>query len=84
MSNSQYTIRGISPNLDRELRMIARRTGRSLNAVTLEVLKVGVGIPDLVEPNYDLDDLFGKLDKSEANLLEKAVKGLRAIDKRDW
>lgn len=84
MSNTQYTIRGIPPSLDKELRGIARRSGRSLNAVTLEVLKVGVGIPDWVDPNYDLDDLFGKLDSSEAKRLDEAVKELRTIDERDW
>ncbi len=84
MNYTQYTIRGIPPSLDKELRIMARRSGRSLNAVTLEVLKVGLGIPDWVEPNHDLDDLFGKLDKNEAKLLDEATKELRAIDEHDW
>jgi hypothetical protein len=54
MNNLQYPIRGVSPSLDKELRMLARRSGKSLNAVTLEALKIGVGIPDWVEPNHDL------------------------------
>ena len=80
----QYTIRGVSPSLDKELRKMARRSGRSLNAITLEVLKVGAGIPDWVEPNHDLDDLFGKLDKTEAKRIGRAVEELRTIDKHDW
>jgi hypothetical protein len=84
MNRRQYIIRGVSSSLDKELRMMARRSGRSLNAVTLDVLKVGVGIPDWFEPNHDLDDLFGKLDKDEARRLDKAVKELRTIDEQDW
>lgn len=80
----QYTIRGISPSLDKELRETARRSGRSLNAVTLDVLRIGLDIPDLREPNHDLDELFGKLDKDEAKRIDKAVKELRTIDERDW
>lgn len=84
MNSMQYTIRGIPPSLDKALRIMSRKSGRSLNAVTLEVLKIGIGIPHSAEPNHDLDDLFGKLDKTEAKRLDKAVEELRTIDKRDW
>jgi hypothetical protein len=84
MSSTQYTIRGVSPNLDKALRIMAKRRGRSLNAVTLEILKVGIGIPEWTGPNHGLDELFGKLSKSEAKRLDEAAKELRAIDKRDW
>lgn len=84
MSNTQYTIRGISPSLDKELRLMAKRSGRSLNAVTLEAIKIGIGAPRWVEPNHDLDELFGKLNKNEAERLDEAVEELRKIDLRDW
>ncbi|MES2970984.1 MAG: hypothetical protein V4702_01530 [Patescibacteria group bacterium] len=84
MNSRQYTVRGIPPTIDKELRTMARRSGKSLNAITLEVLRVGVGMPDYKEPNYQLDDLFGKLDKQATKQLNAASKKLRVIDQSDW
>jgi|GEM_PF-3429808 plasmid stability protein len=44
MKTSQYTIRGINPKIDSALRSRARRTGRSINTVTLEALQAGLGL----------------------------------------
>lgn len=44
MKASQYTIRGINPKIDSALRSRARRTGRSINTVTLEALQAGLGL----------------------------------------
>jgi len=58
MKSIQYTIRSISPQLDNILREQSRKTGRSLNEVTLNALQKGVGLSD--ESTFtDLDDLFG-------------------------
>ena len=84
MDSIQYTLRGITPAMDKELRQLAKRSGRSLNTVTLEVLQVGIGLKPLEAPNHDLDDLFGKLGKPEAQRLSQASRELRTIDKKDW
>jgi hypothetical protein len=39
MRSIQYTVRGISEQLDAELRKEARATGRSLNTVVVEALE---------------------------------------------
>jgi len=38
----QYTIRGIPPELDKALRARARKTGKSLNETTLDLMKNGI------------------------------------------
>ena len=55
-----------------------------MNAVTIEVIRVGLGIPYSYEPNHDLDGLFGVLDKRSANQLNNASKKLRVIDRKKW
>ena len=55
----QYTIRNIPDTLDRELRERARRRGMSLNEVTIDALRRGVGITDSGVEYDDLDDLIG-------------------------
>ncbi|HEV7162799.1 MAG TPA: hypothetical protein VGN25_06060 [Solirubrobacteraceae bacterium] len=53
MGSIQYTLRGISPELDTELRKEARAEGKSLNAVVIEILEqTKLSVPDVHE---DLD-----------------------------
>ncbi len=40
----QYTIRSIPEDLDRVLRQRAKRSGKSLNQVALEVMNTGAGL----------------------------------------
>lgn len=44
MHATQYTLRNVSPVIDRELRSRAKRTNRSLNDVLLEALSIGLGM----------------------------------------
>jgi hypothetical protein len=39
MASIQYTVRGISPDLDAELRREAKTTGKTLNALVVETLE---------------------------------------------
>jgi hypothetical protein len=39
MSSIQYTVRGVPPELDAELRQEARTTGKTLNALVVETLE---------------------------------------------
>jgi len=59
MKNIQYTVRGIHPLVDKELRRKARASRRSLNEVTLDVLQKALGInkSDLSRPSQDLAGL---------------------------
>jgi plasmid stability protein len=55
----QYTLRNVPPAVDRALRAIARREGRSLNDVALGALARAVGLTDEMVRHRDLSDLAG-------------------------
>jgi hypothetical protein len=55
----QYTLRNIPPALDRALRALARREGKSLNEVAIRALARAVGLGDSAVRQRDLSDLAG-------------------------
>jgi hypothetical protein len=55
----QYTLRNIPPALDRALRALARREGKSLNEVAIRALARAVGLGDAAVRQRDLSDLAG-------------------------
>ena len=78
----QYTIRGVSEALDRELRKLADQKGISLNAWVLDVLSKHSGLQGEGPLYHDLDALSGKW-KDDAQMT-KALKAQRQIDKDLW
>ena len=59
VTQTRYTIRGVPPRLDQELRRKAREEQRSLNVMALRAMERGLGLAE-EEPRYhDLDDLAG-------------------------
>lgn len=56
---AQYTIRNVPESVDRTLREQARREGKSLNEVAVEVLRRGLGLGEDAPRYHDLDDLAG-------------------------
>lgn len=72
MASIQYTVRGVSTELDAALRQEARATGKSLNAVVLETLE-HAKLPPSSRAHDDLDwfvgaapGLQGELDAASA------------------
>ena len=59
MNSRQYTIRSIPPKLDGVLRSKAKKTGKSLNEVTLDALTKGVGLSKDPLSFSDLDWFIG-------------------------
>ena len=57
--NKQYTIRGVPAEVDRKLRERAKKEGKSLNEVALEVLKEAAGMENGKKIYTDLDFLIG-------------------------
>jgi hypothetical protein len=55
----QYTLRNIPAALDRALRALARREGKSLNEVAVRALARAVGLGDMAVRQRDLGDLAG-------------------------
>jgi hypothetical protein len=59
MSSIQYTVRGVSADLDAELRREARVSGKTLNALVVETLEQAK-LPASGVAHYDLDWFIGK------------------------
>ncbi|MBI2606443.1 MAG: hypothetical protein HYW49_10220 [Deltaproteobacteria bacterium] len=78
----QYTIRNVSPVVDRALRQKATRTRRSLNDVALEALAKGSGVAEEAKKHRDLDHFFGSWIQDDA--IETALAEQRVIDKDLW
>jgi len=76
MSGIQYTIRGISQEVDRRLREDARKTGKSLNGLVVETLERATlpGGP----PYHSLDWFFGMSEGSDAGE-DEALQWLDAL-----
>jgi hypothetical protein len=60
MVSIQYTVRGISPPLDAELRREASSNGKTLNAVVVETLEQAK-LPTTATAHADLDWFVGSL-----------------------
>ena len=58
MNSIQYTVRGVSPDLDAELRREARSTGKTLNALVVETLE-HAKLPFSAAVHDDLDWFVG-------------------------
>lgn len=55
----QYTIRGVTPALDRCIRKKAAHEGQSLNTIAMALLERGLGLSGDAVRYTDLDDLAG-------------------------
>lgn len=78
MKRLQYTVRNVTPEIDRNLRLAARKKGQSLNDTLLEALQSSLAGTE----NHDLDYVAGTWVEDTATA--KALKDQRKIDKDMW
>jgi hypothetical protein len=78
----QYTVRNVSPRVDRALRRKAAQRGVSLNTLLLEALEAEAGERGAPKEHHDLDDLFGSWVNDPA--VDRALAGQRRVDPKDW
>lgn len=78
----QYTIRGVTANIDQSLRREAAREGKSLNTVVLEVLQKGLGLQAEPRRYDDLDDLAGTWVHDPE--FDRAVEQMDRVDEELW
>ncbi len=78
----QYTIRNLTPQLDRTLRQKAREMRQSLNEVVLEAVSRGVGLKDQPVIHHDLDSLAGTWLEDPA--FEEALRQQDQVDPKMW
>ena len=78
----QYTLRNIPPALDRALRALAHREGKSLNEVAIRALAGAVGAGDTPARHRDLQDLAGTWGDDTA--FDEAIAALHRVDQSLW
>jgi len=78
----QYTLRNISPKLNRALRAKARSERKSLNKVAVEALEVAMGVASESPKKRDLSDIAGTwVDDPET---EAVLREFDRIDPEKW
>lgn len=77
----QYTIRNIPPELDRALKQRAKRMGKSINQLVLELLAHGAGTP---VKRRNLRGMPGAWSKTEAARFDRFLDEHRQIDGELW
>ena len=80
--STQYTIRKVPPQLDRELRRRARQEHKSLNEMALWALERGLGLSEQVVRHHDLDDLAGTWVDDPA--FDQAIEAMDQVDPELW
>ena len=77
----QYTVRGITRELDLALKAAAKRLGKSVNQVALEALTQSVGKP---LKRRSLRAMPGSWSKAEADAFERFLHAERRVDDELW
>jgi protein-disulfide isomerase len=80
---SQITLRGLEPKIEREIRRIAKKTGKSLNRVVLEMISKSAE-PAKTAPADSLRDLAGGWTDKEASEFKEDIKICEQIDEAMW
>ena len=80
---SQYTLRGVPPDLDRAIRKRAAETGASVNQASLDLLRHGL---EQTRLHYDLDFVSGSWvsDGDQDQAFDAALREQRQIDSSLW
>ncbi len=81
------TIRGVEPEVADKLKSSAAEQGKSINQLTLEIVKEGLGLKK--EKKYsreydDLDHLFGKWNDDEFREIQTKIDQERHVDQELW
>jgi hypothetical protein len=82
----QITLRGMEPEMEREIRKMAKESGRSLNRVILDVLAKATGFDrGKKRPRADsLRAMAGGWNQKEADEFYESIKSCEQIDREMW
>jgi hypothetical protein len=83
---SQITLRGIAPEVEKEVRKISKTTGKSLNRVIQEILYEHIGSDKKLKaaPAESLRKLAGGWSEEEAAEFLDILKTCRQLDEDMW
>ena len=81
------TIRGVEPEVAEKLKLTAAQQGKSVNQLTIEIIKERLGMQKEKKHTRvynDLDELFGQWDKAEFKEINDKIAKERRIDPELW
>ena len=83
---NQITVRGIAPDLEKQIRRKAKATGKSLNKVMLELIGESAGPEKRGKKpaGASLAELAGGWSEKEAREFEESVQVFEDIDQATW
>jgi len=83
---NQITVRGIAPDLEKQIRRKAKTTGKSLNKVMLELIGESAGPEKRGKKpaGASLAELAGGWSEKEAREFEESVRVFEEIDQATW
>jgi len=86
MSQSQFTVRGLDPRVEREIRALARRERISLNKAAARLLEKAAGISERADDRIgaSLDHLIGTWSKRQADEFSSSIAATARIDPEFW
>jgi hypothetical protein len=80
---TQITLRGLDPKIEHDLRRIAKKTGKSLNRIVLEMIHKSAGY-EKKPPAASLRKLAGGWTEKEASEFTDSIKICERIDEDVW
>jgi hypothetical protein len=81
------TIRGVDPEVAAKLKAAAEKQGKSINQLTLDIIKESLGCKKSKKYSReysDLDHLFGRWSEEEYNKIQGEINKGRSIDPDLW
>ena len=82
----QITIRGLDPAIEREIRRLAKKNGKSLNRVILDMVYQSAGLKktDRKPAAHSLKKLAGGWSENDALEFAESIKSSEEIDEDMW
>ena len=82
----QITVRGIAPEVEKEIRALSKKTGKSLNHVILDIIYKNSGLTDKDKrtPANSLRKLAGGWSEDDAQEFLNSIKPCRQVDEEMW
>ena len=83
---SQITIRGIDPAVKRKIRRMAKKSGKSLNHIILDMVYQATGLKkqDKKPAAHSLKKLAGGWSEKDAAEFVESIKSCEQIDEEMW
>ena len=83
---TQITLRGIDPEIERKIRRMAKKSGKSLNRVVLDMIYKSTGLnkKDKRPPADSLRKLAGGWSEKDALEFLESIKSCDRIDEEMW